>query len=125
MGAPCTPSAQPDIFAVIGADLRFFARRPSQDYRLRLAAPCEIEEARAKLNMVPPPPGARAFVGVHRVGRGGLQRVVGFAIDAGEVDFDEVSSRFAYLRLQRQDVTRRPASGSLWRADPHALGGRR
>lgn len=122
---PVLPPVSPDLFAILRADLRYFERRPERRHRLRLATGCEIEDARRMLGLVLPPPGARVFCGVQSLGPGNVHRVIGFAVDAEEVDFDEKAAARAYRRLSRQDVTAHPAEAALWRAvpSPQAYGG--
>lgn len=116
--APVPVPVPPELFAILRADLRFFDRRPKRRHRLRLAGACEIEEARRKVGLILPPAGARVFCGIHRVSPGSVHRVIGFAIDVGEVDFDEKTAARAYAQLNPQDVTTRPAEATLWHAVP-------
>ena len=106
----------PAVFAILAADLRFFRRRPDRAHRLRLAGRCEVEEARAKVGLVPPPSGARAYCALKRIGPGWVHRAIGFAIDTGEIDFDEPTAAVAYALLAPQDVTTPPDCRSLWSA---------
>lgn len=114
-----------ELYAILKADLRYFSRRPRRKHRLRLAGACEIEEARHKVGLILPPPGVRVFCAVQRTAPGGVHRAIGFALDAGEVDFDERTAARAYARLNPQDVTAHPADADLWHAvpSPRAYGG--
>jgi hypothetical protein len=122
---PVRVPVPPDLLAVIRADLRFFERRPKRRHRLRLAAECEIEEGRRKLGLILPPPDVRVFCGIQRLSPRNVHRVIGFAIDVGEADFDEKTAKRAYTRLNPQDVTARPVGADLWQAVPAraAIGG--
>ena len=108
----------PELFVILRADLRFFERRPERRHRLRLAGACEIEEAHRKVGLVLPPGGVRVYCGVHRLSPGKVHRAIGFALDVGEVDFDEKTAARAYARLTPQDVTAHPADADLWHAVP-------
>jgi hypothetical protein len=108
----------PELFAILRADLRYFQRRPERRHRLRLAGPCEIEEARRKVGLVLPPRGVSVYCGIHRLSPGNVHRAIGFAIDVGEVDFDGKTAARAYARLNPQDVTTHPADAALWHAVP-------
>ncbi|CAA2161242.1 hypothetical protein MBRA_06402 [Methylobacterium brachiatum] len=123
--APVPVPVPPELFCILRADLRYFDRRPKRRHRLRLAALCEIEEARCKVGLILPPAGVRVFCGIHRLSPGSVHRVVGFAVDVGEVDFDEKTAARAYARLAPQDVTTRPDATALWHAvpAPSAIGG--
>ena len=119
------PVPVPDLLAILRADLRYFERRPERRHRLRLAGACEIEEARRRVGLAVPPPGVRVYCGLHRLSPGKVHRVIGFAIDVAEVDFDEQTAERAYARLSPQDVTSPPAEAALWHAvpSPEAYGG--
>lgn len=123
--APVPVPVPPELFAILWGDLRYFSRRPRRRHRLRLAGPCEIEEARRKVGLVVPPPGVRVYCAIHRISPGNIHRAIGFAIDVGEVDFDEQTAARAYARLSPQDVTSHPAEATLWHAvpSPEAYGG--
>ena len=123
--APVPVPVSPDLFAVLRADLRFFDRRPRRRHRLRLAAPCEVEEARRKLGLVTPPADVRVYCAIRRLSPGRVHRAVGFAVDVGELDFDEKTAAQAYDRLTPQDVTVHPDQATLWYAVPAraAIGG--
>lgn len=123
--APVPVPVPPELFAILRADLRYFDRRPRRRHRLRLAGACEIEEARRKVGLVMPPTGVRVYCAIHRLSPGSVHRAIGFAIDVGEVDFDEKTAARAYARLNPQDVTTRPADADLWHAvpSPRAYGG--
>lgn len=108
----------PELLAILKADLRYFERRPERRHRLRLAAACEIEEARCKVGLILPPAGVRVFCAILRTSPGGVHRAIGFAVDVGEVDFDEKTAAQAYARLDPQDVTTPPAGADLWHAVP-------
>ncbi len=68
------------------------------------------------------PSQVRLFVGVKRIDQKSLYRVVGFAIDAGEVDFTEDEARTATACCMGQDIAV-PPGGQFWLATPVALGG--
>lgn len=123
-GAPA-PVPVPGLLAILRADLLYFQRRPERRHRLRLAGACEIEETRRRFGLVAPPPGVRVFCGVHRLSPGNIHRAIGFALDVGEVDFDEKTAARAYARLIPQDVATHPAEADLWHAvpAPAAIGG--
>ncbi|WP_267427355.1 hypothetical protein [Methylobacterium sp. GC_Met_2] len=118
MSAKLPARTPPELFAVLAADLRYFERRPERRHRLRLAAPVEIEEGRRKAGLILPPEGLRAFCAILRLSPGSLHREIGFAINVGEVDFDEKTAAAAYLRLCTQDVTKPPTGADLWHAVP-------
>lgn len=116
-----SPIPQDGGFGIVAADLAFFRRFPARTYHLRLAARVEIEEARAKVGLVPPPPGVRVFCALRQITPGHIHRAIGYAIDTGETDYNEASALIAYHLLNPQDVTRRPDPGALWHADPRTL----
>lgn len=116
--APVSVPVPPALFAILRADLLYFERRPRRRHRLRLAGACEIEESRRKVGLVLPPHGVRVYCAVRRLSPGAVHRVVGFAVDVGEVDFDEKTAARAYARLDPQDVTTPPAEADLWHAVP-------
>lgn len=116
--APVPIPVPPELFSILRADLRYFDRRPERRHRLRLAGACEIAEACRKVGLILPPVGVRVYCGIHRLSPGSVHRVVGFAIDVGEVDFDEKTAARAYARLAPQDVTTRPDATALWHAVP-------
>lgn len=111
-----SPVPQDGGFGIVAADLAFFRRFPNRTYHLRLAGRAEIEEARAKVGLVPPPPGVRVFCALRQITPGHLHRAVGYALDVGETDFDEASALVAYHLLNPQDVTRLPEPDALWSA---------
>uniref|UniRef100_UPI0005B2D536 hypothetical protein n=1 Tax=Methylobacterium sp. B34 TaxID=95563 RepID=UPI0005B2D536 len=108
----------PAFFAILRADLLYFERRPRRRHHLRLAGACEIEEARHKVGLILPPRGLRVYCAARRLSLGAVHRAIGFAIDVGEVDFDEKTAARAYARLNPQDVTAHPADADLWHAAP-------
>lgn len=116
--APVPVPVPPDLFAILRADLLYFERRPRRRHRLRLAGACEIEEARRKVGLVLPPRGVRVYCAIHRRSPGAVHRAIGFALDVGEVDFDEKTASRAYARLNPQDVTTPPSVADLWHAVP-------
>ena len=117
---PVPVPVPPELFAILRADLRYFERHPQRRHRLRLAGTCEIEEARHKVGLAVPPvdAGVRVYCGIHRLSPGRVHRAIGFAIDVGEVDFDEKAAARAYARLAPQDVSAHPAEADLWHAVP-------
>ncbi|MCC0809524.1 hypothetical protein FPV16_25550 [Methylobacterium sp. W2] len=87
----------PEFDAVIESDRRFFARRRDRSYRVRHAAPVELQVSReAGQTFAPLVAGARWFTAVRQVARGYRVRAFYQSFDDAEVNLSEAVSRRLY-----------------------------